>query len=216
MLTHMSSRERLLYFAAALMCLGIFGFVGAQYLKRPSEIVFRPLDAGADSEKANDGEVVVHVVGAVMKPGLFKLSANSRVNDALQLAGGKTKDADLEEINLAARLIDGTQVRIPRKGTNQIETLAQAYKGGSEVYASRQSMDVEPVRRAASLGAGGVSLNTATQAQLESLPQIGPATARKILDYRKSTGGFSSVEELLKVNGIGSKKLAAIRKFVRL
>lgn len=216
MLAHMSSRERLLYFAAVLVCLGIFGFVGAQYLKRPAEIVLQPLDSAAESSEQESGPVVVHVVGAVKKPGLLELPSKSRVHDALKLAGGATKNADLEEINLAARLVDGTQVRVPRKGTNEIEAVAEAYKGGSEVYAARQASPIESVSRSRSSGAGAVSLNTASQAQLESLPQIGPATARKILEYRKSTGGFSSIEELLKVHGIGPKKLDAIRKHVRL
>jgi competence protein ComEA len=217
MLTQLSPRERLLYFLAVVGCLGVFGFVGAQYLKRPPDIVLKPLEEAVDRKQTPHSEVVVHVVGAVRKPGLLKLSGDSRVNDAVQRAGGSTSNADLESINLAARLIDGSQVKVPRKGTSDAETIVDAYKGGgSEVYDTHRTSSSASSRSSGSPGAGSVSLNSASQAQFESLPQIGPATARKILEYRKSTGGFSSVEELLKVNGIGPKKLAAIRKYVRL
>lgn len=217
MLTQLSPRERLFYFLALVGSLCVFGFVGAQYLKKPSEIILRPIEASAEQKAAEGSEVVVHVVSAVRKPGLFRLTAGSRVADAIERAGGSTSNADLESINLAAKLIDGSQIKVPRKGTSDVETVVDAYKGGgSEVYYPQRTSASASSRSSGSPGAASVSLNSASQAQFESLPQIGPATARKILEYRKSTGGFSSIEELLKVNGIGPKKLAAIRKYVRL
>ena len=216
MLSQLSPRERVLYFLAFVACLGICGFVGAQYFKRAPEIVLKPLESLNDQKSTTQGDVVVHVVGAVKKPGLLKLSNECRVNDAVLRAGGSTSNADLEAINLAARLVDGSQVLVPRKGTNDVETVVDAYRGGgAETYYAHRS-SAASLKSSGTPGSGSVSLNGGSQAQFESLPQIGPATARKILEYRKSTGGFSSVEELLKVNGIGPKKLAAIRKYVRL
>jgi len=216
MLSQLSPRERVLYFLAFVICLGVCGFVGAQYLKKAPAIVLKPLESSSELHEPTKKDVVVHVVGAVKKPGLLKLSGDCRVNDAVQRAGGSTTNADLEAINLAARLIDGSQIKVPRKGTNDAESIVDAYRGGgTETYYAHRTPSAS-FKSGGSPGNGSVSLNSGSQAQFESLPQIGPATARKILEYRKSTGGFSSVEELLKVNGIGPKKLAAIRKYVRL
>lgn len=142
--------------------------------------------------------VVVHVAGAVASPGLYRLGGDARVADALDAAGGPARDADLDALNLAAKVADGERVYVPRRG------------------------EVPPVVGAASGGAGGgpgvaavavgpVDLNTATAEQLEALPGVGPATVEAILAYRKEKGRFRSVDELLEVRGIGEAKLAALR-----
>lgn len=216
MLAQLSPRERVFYFLAVIACLSVCGFVGGQYIKRTPDIVLRPLENVGDQKLGPQGDVVVHVVGAVKKPGLLKLSHDCRVNDAIQRAGGSTINADLESVNLAARLVDGSQIMVPRKETNDVARVVDAYRGGgTETYYAHRSSSAT-LKSSGSPGNGSVSLNNASQSQFESLPQIGPATARKILEYRKASGGFSSIEELLKVNGIGPKKLAAIRKYVRL
>jgi competence protein ComEA len=132
--------------------------------------------------------LVVHVAGAVRRPGVYRVRAGARVADAVQLAGGARRRADLTQVNLAQKLEDGRQVIVPVRAA------------GVPVGA------VAP--------AGPVNLNTATLEQLDELDGIGPATAQAILTYREAHGGFSSVEELDQVPGIGEVTLAALREAV--
>ncbi|SRR6266540_2751657 len=138
------------------------------------------------------GPLVVHVAGAVRRPGVYRLSRGARVDDAVRRAGGARPRADLTQVNLAARLEDGRQVLVP--------TRTPAPAGGGAL--------------AGDAPAGPVNLNTATAEQLDTLDGVGPATARKILSFRQEHGGFSSVEELGQIPGIGDRRLAALRERV--
>ncbi len=140
--------------------------------------------------------VYVDVVGAVRRPGLYKLAQGARVADALTRAGGPTTKAQLELVNLAAPLADGEQVVVPRRGPS---AAAPAAGGGAGVPAA---------------SSGPVHLGTATLEQLDALPGVGPVTAQKILDYRQKHGAFSSVDELDAVPGIGPARLAQLRDLV--
>ena len=140
--------------------------------------------------------VVVDVVGAVRRPGLYRLLQGARIADAVARAGGATPKADLALINLAAPLADGEQVVVPVRG-------AAAPGAGPAAPGS-----------AGAAPAGPVHLNTATLEQLDSLPGVGPVTAQKILDYREKHGAFSSVDELDAVPGIGPARLDTLRDLV--
>jgi competence protein ComEA len=146
---------------------------------------------------ARDARVVVHVVGAVRRPGVYGLRLGQRVQEAIRRAGGAQGGADLQAINLAAKVADGQQVVVPKRG-------AVAAGAGAAGGA------------AASGGAGAapsapVNLNSATAEQLDTLDGVGPATAQKILEYRTQHGGFSSIDDLDQIAGIGPKKLAALK-----
>ncbi|HUQ40698.1 MAG TPA: helix-hairpin-helix domain-containing protein [Acidimicrobiales bacterium] len=141
---------------------------------------------------APTGPVIVHAAGAVQRPGLYRLRAGARVADLIDAAGGPTADADVDQLNLAALLTDGERIHVPRRG----EAVS------------------EPTGGAAAAGAV-VDLNTATLEQLDSLPGVGPSTARAILEYRKSHGRFRSVRDLLDVRGIGEAKFAELKSRVR-
>jgi competence protein ComEA len=156
-----------------------------------------PLRAPGTSATGPSARVVVDVVGAVRRPGLYRLGQGSRIADAVARAGGATAKADLAQVNLAAPVADGEQVVVPKRG------LAAA----------------APVAGGGSAGAGAtptapVQLSTATLEQLDSLPGIGPVTAQKILDYRTKHGAFSSVDELDAVPGIGPARLDQLRDLV--
>jgi competence protein ComEA len=138
--------------------------------------------------------LVVHVVGAVRRPGLYRLAHGSRIADALHRAGGATKRADLSLVNLAAPLSDGTQVVVPRRAP---VPAGSAEAGGEATPAS-----------------GPVHLNTATVEQLDELPGVGPVTAEKIIDYREQHGAFSSVDDLDAIPGIGPARLEQLRDLV--
>jgi competence protein ComEA len=139
--------------------------------------------------------VVVDVVGAVRRPGLYRLEQGSRIADAVARAGGATGKADLAQVNLAAPLADGEQVVVPKRGA-----------------AGAAGTAVDPGGTGAATGP--VHLSTATVDQLDSLPGIGPVTAQKILDYRAKHGAFSSVDELDAVPGIGPSRMDQLRDLV--
>ena len=171
------------------------GAAGATTSSAPARTTSTP--GGVSVRDAPAGPVVVDVAGAVRHPGVYTLDSGARVDDAVREAGGATAHADLSQVNLAARLEDGRQVLVPER--------AVAGRAGNGAVAG-----AAPASGAAGAPAGPVNLNTATLEQLETLDGVGPATAQKILDYRKLHGGFGSVQELGQVPGIGDKRLAAL------
>jgi len=150
-------------------------------------------------EAPGGGAAVVQVVGAVRRPGVYRLHASGRVGDAVREAGGPTARADLAGVNLAAKVSDGQQIIVPVAGAP-----------GSTAPAG-------PVGATGGAAAQGppLNLNTATVEQLDQLDGVGPATAQKIVAYRQAHGGFRAVSELDQVPGIGEKKLAALKDRVR-
>lgn len=160
----------------------------------PAPETFLPMadDVGAPSTSTSTpATLLVHAAGAVAHPGVYELPADARVADVIDAAGGPTPDADVDQLNLAAPVTDGERVYVPRVG--EVVPLAS---GGSGVPN------------------GPLDLNTATLDQLDELPGIGPATAQAIIDERERRGGFTSVEELLDVRGIGPAKLEGLRDLV--
>lgn len=149
--------------------------------------------AGAAPEP--DPPAYVHAAGAVARPGVYRVSPGGRVADVVDAAGGPGPDADLDQVNLAARVADGERVYVPRAGEAPPAGAGAGAPGGAS--------------------AGPVDLNTATLDQLDALPGVGPATAQAILDHRSERGRFASVDELLEVRGIGDARLAALRSRVR-
>jgi competence protein ComEA len=147
---------------------------------------------------------VVHVAGAVRNPGVYRLPAGARVQDAVKRAGGARRGGDVNAINLAAKVVDGQQVVVP----------SPAAGGAAAALAPAASAGGEGAVGAAPSGPP-ISLNSATAEQLDTLDGVGPATAAKIIAWRTQHGGFRSVADLGQVPGIGPKKLAAIKDRVQ-
>jgi competence protein ComEA len=154
-------------------------------------------------EPRRAGTALVHVAGAVRSPGVYRLPEGQRIQDAVRRAGGARTGADLNAINLAAKVADGQQVVVPRRGP------AAATAGAAPGVAAAAGGPGAPP-------AAPVSLNTATAEQLDTLDGVGPATAAKILEYRRQHGGFRSIDDLGEIPGIGPKRLAALRGKVQL
>jgi competence protein ComEA len=159
--------------------------------------------------RAGGGRAVVHVAGAVRRPGVYRLQTGDRIEDAVRRAGGPSAAADVNAINLAARVSDGQQVVVPaRVAAGAAPAGAPAAAGGASGAAGAPSGPT-------AMPPPPVDLNTATAEQLDQLDGVGPATAQKILDWRRQHGGFRSVDDLGNVPGIGPKRLAALRPRVR-
>lgn len=187
------SRRRLLIAAG---CLALLFFVGSRLLASPqTDAALAPPAAPPTETAAAATRVVVDVVGAVRRPGLYRLEQGGRIADAVARAGGATRKADLALINLAAPLTDGEQVVVPRRGGAAPGAAASGAAAGAQA-------------------GGPVHLSTATLEQLDSLPGIGPVTAQKILDYRQKHGAFTSVDELDAVPGIGPARLDQLKDLV--
>lgn len=167
-----------------------------------------PVDGGpapTASTTAVTVTVTVHVAGQVNDPGVYAVPAGGRVADAVVAAGGSSGEADLEQLNLAARVADGERIYVPKKGEPPPAVLGGAAPGAA----------LDGAKAGAAAAGSPVDLNTATAEQLEALPGVGPATSKAILAYRANHGRFRSVTELLEVPGIGPAKLEALRPLVR-
>jgi competence protein ComEA len=181
-----ADRRRVLVGAVVLVAL--LALVGRHLLSPSRASVPPPVRLASPAKSARPAVLIVHVAGAVRRPGLYRLREGSRVADAVARAGGPARTAQLELVNLAAHIADGEQIVVPRRGA--------------------------PAAATGSSTAGPVHLNTATLEQLDALPGVGPVTAQKILDYRQAHGAFSSVDELDAVPGIGPARLADLRSLV--
>jgi len=184
------SRRQIVIGALALLLVAV---LAGKLLSRPNAQAAPRIPVAASTSASRAASMYVDVVGAVRRPGLYRLPHGARVADALVRAGGATRAAAVDLVNLAAPIADGEQVVVPRRGSGVAGPNAAAGSG---------------------VGGGPVHLNTATADQLDALPGVGPVTAQKVLDYRQQHGAFSSVDELDAVSGIGPAKLAQLKDLV--
>jgi competence protein ComEA len=159
-------------------------------------IVVVPPPTVAPTAPPTSAPMRVYVSGAVNSPGVYTLPPHSLVDDAIKAAGGAAADADLEKINLAQEVRDQQQINVLRKGEAAPQPPAPGSGG------------------ATTPGVTKVNINTATLAELDTLPKIGPATAQHILDYRAKNGPFKQIEDLKNVSGIGDATFEAIKDWI--
>ncbi|MFD5278076.1 ComEA family DNA-binding protein [Pseudarthrobacter sp. NPDC058362] len=167
-----------------------------------------PYAADAEGEPAgeSDGRVVVHVAGAVAKPGVVQLPPGSRVHQAITAVGGAAAGADLNRLNLALVLADGQKILVPREGdARHPDPTAAAPEGAAPGVEGSSAGGADSPK---------VNLNSATLEELDALPKVGPVLAQRILDWRKDHGSFKSIEDLDAVDGVGPKMLEALLPLV--
>jgi competence protein ComEA len=170
---------------------------GVSYSASPTSDASDGAAAGTLAVDAEGGtDVVIDVAGAVADPGVYRLPAGSRVNDAIQRAGGAIARAEIESINLAARLTDGQQIIVPERAASPAGVSPASTAAGSAV---------------ATDSTAPISVGTASLEQLDTIEGIGPVTAQKILDYRDEHGGVSSIDQLDEIDGIGPATMEALR-----
>ena len=156
-------------------------------------------ESNIDGEDEEVEEIIVHITGEVNKPGIVILNKNSRIADAINKAGGATKEADLNQINLAYILEDGQKIYIPNKN-EKIDEDEYITEGNGNNIGNNNSKEGEKV-----------NINEAMQTELEELPGIGPSLASRIIEYREQNGDFKKIEELQNVKGIGDAKYNDIK-----
>jgi len=167
----------------ALLVLITFGALVAYMRSRPREIPVKESKGYSTVDKKR--MLTVHVAGAVAKPGLYKLAEGTRVADALTMAGGATPEGILDDVNLASRIKDGQKILVPRSVGIESAPGTTLQEEGSTL----------------------LNINTADESELDKLPGIGPSLAKRIVEYRKKNGPFSTIEEIDNVDGIGPRKL---------
>ena len=163
------------------------------------------LDAGTTPQAkapAKESEIVVYVAGAVNRPGVVQLAEGARAKDAVDACGGFLPTADTNGVNLAQKLKDGMQVTVPEKSPQG--TAVQGAAGGAQAGAAKP------------LPEGMVNINTADEKELDKLPGIGPAMAKRIVEYRMENGAFQAPEEIKRVKGIGDAKYEKMKDKIAL
>ena len=177
----------------------IVGAVIGHFVTRPQDsppiIVSTPLPTLTPPPSPTPSPIRVHVAGAVHQPGVYQLPAGSIVQDAIDVAGGPASDADLDRINLAIELRDQQQVYVPREGETHSPPPISGGGGAADTGAL-------------------VNINTATAAELETLPRIGPTMAGRILEYREANGPFKAIEDIQNVQGIGLTTFEGLRDLI--
>lgn len=158
-------------------------------------------------------DIKVYIRGEIASPGLYKIGADVRLCELMELAGGVTENADVEKLNLAAILTDGTTIDIPAVGSEKTvdpmiaATSQNMYKAGSAE--AQQS-----VTATEKITAGTININAAAASELMRLPGVGQSTAEKIVNYRNSYGGFMTIEEIMNVPGIGEKTFEKMKQYI--
>jgi competence protein ComEA len=154
--------------------------------------------------------LVIYLTGAVVQQGVYELEPGSRANKVVELAGGLTEDAAVNYVNLAAPLQDGQHIHIPSLSEIELGEAARiaASEASGAVAGVAGSAGTDVVAGSSTQDTQKININTADSAELESLPGIGAATARRIIDYREKNGVFKNIEDLKNVSGIGEKKYA--------
>lgn len=189
------SKRQTLYLVAGLVAATIVGvaIVGRSAAPQIAPPARSGVPAPAPAPTTSPA-LFVHVSGAVRAPGLYELVAGARVADAIDIAGGATRDALLDSLNLAESLVDGAKVHVPVEG----EIAAAPVAGGTPAPTAAPVIDI----------------NVADAVMLETIPGIGPTRAAAIIAYRDEVGGFRSVDQLLEVQGIGPATLETLRDHV--
>jgi len=210
---NLGRREQVIILILAAVVLFAAGYRFASHSKSNAELV-----KSQDTEQGGkETGPVVHVDGAVQKPGVYKLPPGSRVNDAIEQATA-LPEADLSSLNLAAPLKDGQKLTVAAKADKAApgQSVSPAAGGGGQTAAgANPGVPTAKISTGSSVkSAGIININTASESELDRLPGIGPTLASRIVQYRQTNGNFHSIEDLKNVPGIGDKKFADLQQLI--
>lgn len=161
--------------------------------------------------KGDINKIVIYVTGEVNKEGIYEIEEDSRIADAIEIAGGLTKNANIKNINLAYTIEDGMKIHIPNKNENQ-----NLVADNTENYITRENSDLEELDKTRNSAKNKININKASQTELEQIPGVGATIALKIIEYRKEKGKFKKIEDIKNVNGIGENKFAKMKEYIEI
>lgn len=182
----------------------------------PGSSMLQSAQSAVTSKAVQAKTVRVQVSGAVLEPGIYDVPASCRVEEAIAAAGGLTENADSERVNLVRKVRDGMQIRVPVQKAARTSRTQRKSAQATAGYSASSTKKVGSTRAGAEKNNSAVQsvrINSASVSELQQLPGIGPALAQRIVETRNS-GRFTSVEDLLRVPGIGKAKLAKLRDYV--
>ncbi len=195
----------------------LFCVLASLWPQQKEESVFKEEQAVQMEENIAEAKITVYVSGAVVKPGLHEIAPGSRAVDAIAAAGGMTEEANKDKVNLAKICKDGMQVNVPRLNAKELRKLRQ--ENGAVVYTGSKTQITEnAVYETAAKEksyTGKIHLNSASVEELEELPGVGEVTAQRIAEYR-SLHGFTKIEDIMNVKGIGQAKFNKMRPYLDL
>lgn len=157
----------------------------------------------------NEDIIAIHITGEVKKPGIIYLKNGARIADAITTAGGATKDAALDKVNLAYILADGQKIYIPNKNEKEEKEEYIISNSGENILVEGQNTSINEKGESKK-----VNINSANQTELETLPGIGPSLAQRIIEYRNQNGKFTKIEDIQNVKGIGDAKFSNIKDYI--
>ncbi len=210
----------------AVTVIAIVVIVIAYYYINSTKEVYTNQTIGNIVEKTEDDEeqetkkelIKIHITGAIKSNGIVQIEENSRINDAIEAAGGLTEDADISNVNLAYMIEDGQKIYIPsiddKEENKNMQTNISAQANANQEATFILSGPGDGVTEEKEKNTNRININKAAFVDLITLPGIGEATAVKILEYRKTNGNFKTIEEIKSVSGIGEAKFNVIKEFI--
>lgn len=211
MLENLNRKQKIIISVIAMAI--AFGIIIYIYTKDNSQnielendiLVENTSDVQNNNNSNEENIVVVHITGSVKKPGIVRLKEGSRIEDAIESAGGITENADISKVNLAYVLDDGIKIRIPSITDEEIEDV-MTDGSGENIIVENDTSSVTQNQK--------ININKATETELQSLPGIGASLASRIVEYRNQNGKFASIEDIKNVNGIGENKYSNIKELI--
>ncbi len=200
--------------------IGIYMFFTKEDDNLDKEILIENTQEKIEAEKSKEitnNNIVVYITGGIKNPGVYEMQQENRIADLIEKAGGVTEEADTNSINLAHKLEDEMKIYVPTKKEMENKLEEEMNKEGKlEGYIFRENSNLElKENNKNSNKTQKVNINTASQAELETLPGIGPSTALKIIEYRKETGKFKCIEDIKNIKGIGESKYNNIKELIK-
>lgn len=212
MLDNLTKKQKIVvYIIAVIVAIGMIYFIYNNNQVKNDDVekdILVSNTSTKEEEKNEQEQIVVHVTGSVKSPGIVKLTDGSRIEDAIEAAGGLTENADISKVNLAYVLEDGIKIKIPSSSEEDIGD------GDVLIDGSGENVVEEDDSQSTNQNGKGININKADETELQTLPGIGASLASRIVEYRKQNGKFANIEDIKNVSGIGDSKFSNIKDLI--
>lgn len=212
MLDNLTKKQKIVvYIIAVIVVIGMIYFIYNKNQVNNDDLendILVSNTSTKEEEKDEQEQIVVHVTGSVKSPGIVKLKDGSRIEDAIEAAGGLTENADISKVNLAYVLEDGIKIKIPSSSEEDIGD------GDVLIDGSGENVVEEDDSQSTNQNGKGININKADETELQTLPGIGASLASRIVEYRKQNGKFANIEDIKNVSGIGDSKFSNIKDLI--